>query len=199
VRQVLDETVLSAAVAADAKSPHWLILTSTKVMQVAMDLVQPAHSVAVTAQSPTASRRPAVSQALSHLTGRPLHMHGPICPFMPFSTGPSNLSLMHCCIHAFMHATFMRSCMHHVSFPQVRYVQCYIATCVCSSPQLHVATSSSHCICLASCAIACQRSCSSGPIVLQRLRVVMYHSANCGVSPAAQSLPARTASPDLPA
>ena len=103
VRQVLDETVLSAAVAADAKSPHWLILTSTKVVQVAMDL-QPAHSVAVTAQSPTASRRPAVSQALSHLTGRPLHMHGPICPFMPFSTGPSNLSLMHWCSHACMHA-----------------------------------------------------------------------------------------------
>jgi len=155
VRQVLDETVLSATVAADAKSPHWLILTSTKVVQVAMDLVQPAHSVAVTAQSPTASRRPAVSQALSHLTGRPLHMHGPICPFMPFSTGPSNLSLMHWCIHACMHATFMHSCMHQVSFPQVRCVQCYIALCVCSNPQLHVATSGSHCICLASCAIAC--------------------------------------------
>ncbi|DBB00160.1 hypothetical protein WJX77_011844 [Trebouxia sp. C0004] len=69
VRQVLDETVLSATVAANAKSPHWLILTSSKVVQVAMDQVQPAHSVAVTAQPPAASRRPAVSQALSHLTG----------------------------------------------------------------------------------------------------------------------------------
>ncbi|KAL0051061.1 hypothetical protein WJX82_001259 [Trebouxia sp. C0006] len=69
VRQDLDETVLSATVAADPVSPHWLILTPSKVVRVAMDQVQPAHSAAITAQSPAASRRPAVSQALSHLTG----------------------------------------------------------------------------------------------------------------------------------
>ncbi|KAA6422712.1 MAG: hypothetical protein FRX49_07247 [Trebouxia sp. A1-2] len=74
VRQDLDETVLSATAAADAKAPHWLILMSSKVVQVAMDLVLPAHSVAVTAQPSAASRRPAVSQALSQLTGRSLHI-----------------------------------------------------------------------------------------------------------------------------
>lgn len=190
VRQDLDETVLSATVAADPVSPHWLILTPSKVVRVAMDQVQPAHSAAITAQSPAASRRPAVSQALSHLTGVLLLMHPPIHPFKRLFIG------------VFIHPPMPWSCDVHACnmyLPQGSDVQSYIAPCMHSSPQMHVATSSSHCMCLASCANACQRSRSSGPIVLQKLHVVMYHSPNCGVSPAAQSLPARTASPDLPA
>lgn len=100
VRQVLDETVLSATIAADVKSPHWLILTPSKLVQVAMEQVQPAHSVADTAPPPAASRKPAVSQALSHLTGRPLHMYPPTYPFMGLFIAPSILSRTHWCIHA---------------------------------------------------------------------------------------------------
>ena len=65
-----------------------------------------------------------------------------------------------------------------------------------SSPQLHVAISSSHCH--ASFAIVCQRSCSSGPIILRSF-CVMHPTAIWGVSPAAQSLADRPASPDVPA
>ncbi len=103
VRQVLDETVLSATVAADAKSPHWLILTPSKVVRMAMDQVQPTHSVAVTAQPPAAIRRPAVSQALSHLTGRPLHMRLFIAPFILSPIG------------AFMHSLQVNMCLSHKS------------------------------------------------------------------------------------
>ena len=104
VRQDLDETVLSATVAADPVSPHWLILTPSKVVRVAMDQVQPAHSAAVTAQSPAASRRPAVSQALSHLTGVLLLMHPPIHPFTRLFIGVFIHPPMPWSCDAFMHA-----------------------------------------------------------------------------------------------
>ena len=70
VQQDMDEAVLSAAAVTDAEGPHWLIMTPSQVLHLPMGQSQPARSGAVGARTGAPPKRPAVTQAVSQLTGK---------------------------------------------------------------------------------------------------------------------------------
>lgn len=72
MQQDMDEAVLGAAAVTDANSPHWLVMTPSQVLHLPMGQNQPARSAPASARQGAAPRRPAVSQAVSQLTGKML-------------------------------------------------------------------------------------------------------------------------------
>lgn len=74
VQQDMDEAVLSAAAVTDANSPHWLIMTPSQVLHLPMGQSQPARSAPASARQGATPRRPAVTQAVSQLTGKMPHL-----------------------------------------------------------------------------------------------------------------------------